>query len=317
MKDFKGFVRGINLGGWLSQYDYSAERLDHFIVEEDFKRIADWGMDHVRLPFDYNIVENEDGSALLEDGFSRLQNAISLCRKYGLNIVLDLHKTAGYSFDPQQKQTGFFDNVELQERFYRIWEEMAGRFGADEEHVAFELLNEVTDESSSKAWNSIVRTCIERIRRIAPRVVILVGSYWNNSALSVKALDRPYDDRIVYNFHCYSPIHFTHQGARWVTDMDSDHRESFPDSGVTEKMFEEEFAEAIEYAEANDTVLYCGEYGVIELAETEDILRWYQTIHRVFEKYGIGRAAWTYKKMDFDLVNPRFDTVRECLNAAL
>lgn len=317
MKDFKGFVKGVNLGGWLSQCDYSTERLDHFITEEDFRKIADWGMDHVRLPFDYNIVESEDGKTLLNDGFSRLQNAVTLCRKYGLNIVLDLHKTAGYSFDPQQKQAGFFDSEELQERFYRIWEEMARRFGSDDEHVAFELLNEVTSESYSKTWNRIAGECIARIRRIAPKVIILVGSYWNNSAMSVKDLDKPYDDRVVYNFHCYSPLHFTHQGAGWVAEMNPDYRESFLESGVTQEMFEQEFAGAVEYAAANNTVLYCGEYGVIELAETEDILKWYQTIHQVFEKHGIGRAAWTYRKMDFDLVNSRFNRIREALNNAL
>ncbi len=32
MKDF-GFYRGVNLGGWFSQCDYSKERLDHFITE--------------------------------------------------------------------------------------------------------------------------------------------------------------------------------------------------------------------------------------------------------------------------------------------
>ncbi len=32
MKDF-GFYRGVGLGGWFSQCDYSDERLDHFITE--------------------------------------------------------------------------------------------------------------------------------------------------------------------------------------------------------------------------------------------------------------------------------------------
>ena len=39
MKDF-GFYRGVNLGGWFSQCDYSRERLDHFIEEKDIDEIA-------------------------------------------------------------------------------------------------------------------------------------------------------------------------------------------------------------------------------------------------------------------------------------
>ena len=34
----KGFYKGINFGGWLSQCDYSDERLNGFIKEEDFTR---------------------------------------------------------------------------------------------------------------------------------------------------------------------------------------------------------------------------------------------------------------------------------------
>lgn len=103
----RGFIKGINLGGWMSQCDYSRERLDSFITEKDIKQIADWGFDHVRLPIDYNIIQNNDGS-VIEDGYSRIEKAVETCKKYGLRIVLDLHKTAGFSFDQGEKEIGFF-----------------------------------------------------------------------------------------------------------------------------------------------------------------------------------------------------------------
>ena len=43
----KGFHKGINLGGWMSQCDYSKERLDNFITSSDIEQIARWGFDHV------------------------------------------------------------------------------------------------------------------------------------------------------------------------------------------------------------------------------------------------------------------------------
>ena len=33
-------------------------------------------------------------------------------------------------------------------------------------------------------------------------------------------------------------------------------------------------------------------------------------IHTAFEKYGIGRAAWSYRQMDFGLSDARMDGVR-------
>ena len=136
----------------------------------------------------------------------------------------------------------------------------------------------------------------------------------------------PYDDKIVYNFHCYEPLIFTHQGAYWIPDMPSDLRLNYPDTVENYKkehakiassslsiydflktenadvsLFEELFAEAIKIAEERNVALYCGEYGVINLADTESTLKWFKDINSVFVKYGIGRAAWSFKEMDFGL----------------
>ena len=63
-----GFYRGVNLGGWLSQCDYSEERLHHFITKADLEKIAAWGADHVRIPVDHNVLEEGDGFS--EAGFA-------------------------------------------------------------------------------------------------------------------------------------------------------------------------------------------------------------------------------------------------------
>ena len=155
----KGFYRGVNLGGWMSQCDYSEDRLNNFIKEEDIEKISSWGLDHVRIPVDYNVLENEDGT-YKEDGFARLEKAFGWCQKYNLKVVLDLHKTAGFSFDAGEQETGFFENLRLQERFYRLWEEIARRFGKYSDSVAFELLNEITEKEFITLWNKITYECI-------------------------------------------------------------------------------------------------------------------------------------------------------------
>ena len=310
MKDF-GFYRGVNLGGWLSQCDYSRERMDHFITEADMDIIAGWGLDHVRIPVDYNVLEESDG-IWRADGFDRIHRAAEWCGKRALKIVLDLHKTAGFSFDSGEKEEGFFESEKQQERFYRLWEELARHFNAPCQ-IAFELLNEVTDPAYIDTWNRIVKTCISRIRRIAPDTLILVGSYHNNSAHAVKDLDAPADGKVIYNFHCYEPLNFTHQGAHWVREMPTDFRMAFEDSETSPAFFENSFASAVDAAEKHHTCLYCGEYGVIDRATPEDTVKWYRAIHEVLEKYQISRAAWSYRQMDFGLSDSRLDSVRNDL----
>ncbi|MBR6255283.1 MAG: cellulase family glycosylhydrolase [Clostridiales bacterium] len=336
MKTWKGYQKGINLGGWLSQCDDTEETYSTFINEEDIRIIKDWGMDHVRLPFDYELVEDKEGNPT-ESGYGHIQDAIDWCGKYGLNMILDLHKTLGYSFDDAHGESGFFDSEKLQNRFYTLWERIAERFGKYSDRVAFEMLNEVTDKSYCDLWNKISYECIRRIRKYAPTIKILVGGYWNNSVDSVKDLAMPYDENIIYNFHCYEPLIFTHQGAPWIPTMDTSFRISidepyekmgeasgkylqqvttgfagFPkDDTLSAKYFEKIFAEALQVAQERDVALYCGEYGVIDRVAPEDAVKWYKMINEVFTRYGIGRSAWNYKVMDFGISDARMDQVRE------
>ena len=336
MKKWEGFQRGVNLGGWFSQCDYSEERYDSFIQPEDFAVIRSWGADHVRLPVDFNLLESREGKPL-ESGYARLRKAVDCCRANSLHMVLDLHKTAGFSFDPGEQEAGFFENPAFQERFCRLWERIAEHFAPDADILAFELLNEVTDRDFMPVWNRVSRECIRRIRVFAPTVPILVGGYWHNSALSVKDIDPPVDAHIVYNFHCYEPLIFTHQGADWMSppmdtafripvnasfgEMDAAGRRMLngtcagvdqypPETTLSPAYFAAFFAEAVEAAEKNDVPLYCGEYGVIDRAKPEEALTWFRCIHEAFERFGIGRAAWSYRQMDFGLSDPRMDGVR-------
>ncbi|MBR3126070.1 MAG: cellulase family glycosylhydrolase [Mogibacterium sp.] len=289
----------------MSQCDYSLERLDGFITEKDFAAIASWGADHVRLPVDYDVAE------LMDDGIIRIRRAVDAAKRNGLNVMLDLHKAPGYSFDAGEHESGFFEKREYQERFLRLWESLAKEFGGDHESVAFDLLNEITDASYLPVWKKIAAECIERIRRYAPDTVIVIGSYDYNDVRAVKDLDAPQDGLVAYSFHCYEPHDFTHQGAYWDPGLDREKRIAFRDSGTTNEMFERLFESALARAAEYGADLYCGEYGVIDVVSPEEALEWYKVINRVFERHGISRTAWSYKQMDFGISDARMDKVRD------
>ena len=69
MRIFENFQKGVNLGGWISQFDkYDKEHFDTFITKKDIEYIASLGFDHVRVPVDYNVLEDESGEPI-ESGF--------------------------------------------------------------------------------------------------------------------------------------------------------------------------------------------------------------------------------------------------------
>ena len=130
MRKFDGFERGINLGGWLSQFaKYDTNHFDTFILEDDIKTIASWGLDHVRVPVDYMVLEEEDGT-FKQTGFEYIEKCIGWGSKHNLHMIIDLHQTYGYTFDPvyDTDKTIFFYEEKFQLRFYRLWKEIAKRF---------------------------------------------------------------------------------------------------------------------------------------------------------------------------------------------
>lgn len=333
MKKLTGYQKGINLGGWLSQCpSYEKEHFDTFIVEEDIKTISGWGMDHVRLPIDYDVIETEDGQPI-EEGLKHVDDLISWCRKYGLNIVLDLHKSKGYMFDKHAVPNPdlFFTDESLQKRFYETWDRLIDRFGKHKDIMIYELLNEIVNPDYAFTWNKIALTAVTRIREKISDATIMIGGVRHNDVKSIPLLPPPYDENIVYTFHCYDPLCFTHQKASWVENIDFEL--AYPDSievyqeksrlinqeqggnifttkleTIGPDYFREIFKEAIDFSKKNDVALYCGEFGVIDKAPIEDSVRWLEDFNAVLCENHIGRSYWSYKKMDFGITDEHYSS---------
>lgn len=340
---FTGFEKGINLGGWISQCkEYTKEHYDSFICKKDLENIKNLGFDHVRLPVDYNVIMTDDGK-FLEEGFSYIDRGVEWAEAYGLNVIVDLHKTCGYMFDTNAvpNPDAFFFDKGLQDIFIKIWEKIAARYASKSDMVAYELLNEIVNPALENEWNEIATRAFKAVRALAPESWIVVGGVDYNSVSAVPGIKVPVDEKTVFTFHCYEPLAFTHQKAPWVVDMPADFEVSYPGSSIEyireksrlipqarhgaifaesmnnlkidDNFFTSLFEPALKTAEKIGVPLYCGEYGVIDRAPAEDSERWFNDIHRALEKHGIGRALWSYKKMDFGLMDAHYDAIRSAV----
>ena len=336
MNKLVGYMKGVNLGGWLSQGSLELSHIDSFIKEEDIKRIKEIGCDHLRLPVDFENIYDEKNKKDNEIGYKYIDLCLEWCKKYNLNVVLDLHKAPGYTFDDFEYSANFFKNPKLEELFLDIWDRLSKRYAKYSSMMMFEMLNEVTSFEVIKEWNELASKCIKVIRKNAKDVKILYGGVGYSSVTAVKYIPKPVDPNIVFNVHCYEPMTFTHQGAYWVEGMPLDFRIPYPVDETLYKevckvspplvngtlgkpenalkllkdnFFDNLFKEAIDYANECNVPLYCGEYGVIDRADPKSTLIWIKDINRTFEKYGIGRALWSYKKMDFGLIDEHYKSI--------
>jgi hypothetical protein len=341
-----GFMTGVNFGGWLSQYaeDAGEEHFKSFIQEDDIKRIASWGFDHVRLPVDTRTLTDAP-KHYLESGFVHIDNAVEWCGKYGLGVIIDLHDAPGYHFLGMPGGNTLFSSAENQDQLADIWKTIATRYKDSGDYVRYELLNEV-DSKTPEEWNDLAGRLIQTIRNVDARHWIVVGGLEANHVNRLKDIRHFEDSKIVYTFHMYEPLLVTHQKASWVffgPFMDRSLPYPCPrnlynevvrgminnisaatggyvpqtDPFITEDIDKPYIRQKMEgaFAFVRDTglPLYCGEYGLIDFADTESRANYVRDVSELCLEHGIGRAMWSYKEMGFALVDSGGNLVSDSL----
>ncbi|MDR1870101.1 MAG: glycoside hydrolase family 5 protein, partial [Treponema sp.] len=207
-------MRGLNMGGWLSQIDAIQEKdpenfpgidahIETFITASDFANVGKWGFDHVRVPVD-SYLFFDDNENPLPSRFAHLDRAANFASQYGLKMILDLHECPGHDFaetthSPVQKL--FSDDETYIKKTEKIWAYLAERYG-EKEHIIFEALNEPV-APTAEIWNKVRDRLCREIRRHAPKSALIAGSNMWNWPSTFGALTPFDDDNIIYSVHFY------------------------------------------------------------------------------------------------------------------
>lgn len=319
--------RGTNLSHWLSQTDSRASNAETFITEKDFRQIASWGFDHVRIPVDEMILFEDNGARNIRT-LTLLKNALDWCVKYRLRAVVDLHILRSHHFNAKKKP--LFTDANAQARFYDIWEALSDELAKYPlKYVAYELMNEPVADKDDE-WNRIALECYRVIRNREPRRVIVMGANRWQSFDRLKNLVVPQDDpNIILSFHYYNPMMLTHYTASWTDlknyrggvhypgrvvtsgDLASVDRNTARQFGwwatqtYNRERIKGDFMQAVEVARKHGLRLYCGEFGALSAAPEADRLRWYSDMLSLFEELDIAHANWDYRSGGFGFAHQR------------
>lgn len=204
---------GINLGNTLdapNEGEWALEAEERYLV--DFKSS---GFSHVRIPVTWhNHVANEPPYTIDTAWLNRVEQVVDWALAQNLYVILNAHHESWLK--------NAYANQLNQNRFDRIWIQVADKFKHHSNKLIFEILNEPHGMSMADINKQNVRT-LEIIRNVNPtRLVVYSGNgYTPVDSMLEAAIPAQNDDYLIANFHSYDPWPFAGQCLQtWGSEQD-------------------------------------------------------------------------------------------------
>jgi len=286
-------MRGMGLGGWLVPEGYmlhtiaqspttiradivdvvgeaGAEQFytayhENYVTREDIHELAEWGFDHVRMPFHYNMFSPARG-VWNDWGFEVTDSLIAWCSEVGMHVVLDMHCAPGGQNSDNISDSDGSARLWLADsnkaHTIEIWEAIAQRY-VDEPWVGgYDLLNEpvLPPGVTAQDLRSLYVNIRNVIRAVDNNHMLFIEGNWY--ATDFSGLTPQFDLNMAYSFHKYWSEN--NQGSiQYLLNM----------SGQT------------------NVPLWMSESG-------ENSNPWFHGAVQLFEDNQIGWCWWTTKKVD-------------------
>jgi len=183
--------------------------------EDDFKIIAEWGFNFVRIPMDYRIwTKDGDWKKIDEDALRNVDAALEYGKKHGVHVSLNFHRGPGYCVNPPKEARDLWTDPEAREVFALHWGAFARRYkGIPNERLSFDLLNEPSGVDAA-AYVASMTPAVDAIRREDPeRRILAEGLKWGNAPVP-ELLPLKVD----FSTRGYAPMGISHYAASWIPD---------------------------------------------------------------------------------------------------
>ncbi|MCF2949168.1 cellulase family glycosylhydrolase [Paraglaciecola aquimarina] len=237
-------LRGINLGNWLAMEmwmfggeealgggildqctlentlverfgEAEKQRLmtlhrDSWITENDWDVMQQAGFNLVRVPFLYDLLENDDQPMTLkDDAWKYLDWAVEMAAARDMYLVLDLHGAAGRQGSEQHTgcagQNQLWESDEYKARTAWLWKQIAARYKDEPAIAGYGLLNEPWGTDAETLKDFVVDLYDAVRSEDEQHIVILPG----HNSEGITAYGDPLDygmDNVAFEMHFYPGI---------------------------------------------------------------------------------------------------------------
>jgi endoglucanase len=281
------------------KYDlFFREFYKNYFTEPDAEYVHSLGLNLIRIPINYRLFEDDMNPGVIKEGaFEDLDRVISLCAKYQVYTVIDLHALPGsqnqhwHSDNPTHKAF-LWVHKDFQDRALHLWEVIAERYKNQPWVAGYDLINEPGDPTGKKVFPYYKRL-YEAIRKIDPKHILFLEGNTYSTDFSIFT---EIWDNVVYANHDYAGPGFVDGG---------------PYPGVSRGRFvnrdtiEKDFVKKSEFMFRNKVPVWVGEFGPVYTGvKDKDDMR-YQVLKDQlanYNKYKVSWCIWLYKDLGLQAI---------------
>jgi endoglucanase len=192
--------------------------------ETDYKRVRDMGMNAIRFYMNYKTFESDANPyQYKQSGWDWIDKNVAWAKQYGISLILNIHVPQG-GFQSNGEGMALWNDSSNQSRLTTLWKAIAARYANEPVIAAYDLLNEPVVSSSADQWKNLSQRMTNEIRKVDTNHLIVI-----ERLLGVKGKWETYADlsvgqftvsdpqaNLMYDFHFYSPIEYSHQNTPWT-----------------------------------------------------------------------------------------------------
>ena len=182
---------------------------EHFFGPEDLKLLRHFGVNFIRVPFNYRLLLDDNHSTVIkEGGFKYLDRLINLCEEYQMFLMLDLHTVPGgqnpdWHADNNLGVPLFWEYDVFRQEIIWLWGQIAKRYAECTYLMGYDLLN----EPAFADWtilNNFYEQAIREIRKVDKNhTIILEGDMFS---MNFNGLIPFQDENLAIGFHYYPTV---------------------------------------------------------------------------------------------------------------
>lgn len=296
------FGMGANITNWLEAYWMAPNWPQPGKYQKaDLQVMKDAGMATLRLPFCFALITDSLPPYSVDfgsPGIAWLDSVIDWADDLQMNlIIVNQH---GWDIT----NANYADKIPP---MTAMWRQVVQHYASlDPEHYFFEMLNEPPVGVLPQYADEINNACIDTIRHYDTQHTLICGPHTASIGSSYLTFSPYADTNLIYTFHTYEPLYFTHQGFTWSTP-NFPTGTPFPFLG-DDALVRSSIDAVVNWRDTHGLPVFMGEFGVGKFADPDSRCNWISLLGQLIEDNGLHALYWDWggvSPSDFSM----FDTL--------